>query len=421
MTKIEDYAKYWSRRSARRNPSAIRVLNPLSRVPGMISLGAGNPNKDTFPFEQVTIKLKSGSEIPISGTNLIAGLEYSNSYGITGLVEWLHKHQIEAHSPPYSSPSDVGILCTNGTQDAMNLAFDMLLNEGDSILTDLPTYTGALAALAPYGCKIQGVETDGDGMIPQELSKVLTTWDISSSPFPRVLYTIPTGQNPSGCTISQDRRAEIYKIACENDIIIIEDDPYYYLSFSENRLKSFLSMDVEGRVIRLDSFSKILAGGLRLGWVTGHVGFVERMQLHTQVVSVHASGMSQAIAWNTLQAWDKDGWEGQLANVRKFYKERRDIFVSLAEKHLKGLAVWNVPVAGMFLWIKLLGVSDTRALILEKAVEAKVLLLPGQFFMPDNSASPYVRASFSTATPEQMDEALSRLASLLKDHLNTAN
>jgi len=411
-TKINDYNKYLSRRSARRGPSAIRTLVPLTKLPGMISLGVGAPNPITFPYEKVTIALKDGTTVDLSGDALYEGLQYSSSYGLPPLVDWIKKNQASTHKPTLT---DWNVMVTTGSQDALNIAFDMLLNEYDSILTESPTYVGVLAGLAAFGGNVIGIETDGNGLIPSALEKKLENWD-KALPVPRVLYIIPTAQNPAGTTIPLERKQQIYQIASKYDLIIIEDDPYYFLSFSDEPLRSFFSMDVDGRVLRFDSFSKVLSGGLRLGWVTGPSPLVERMQFHQQACALHTSGMSQVVALTTLQAWEKNnGWETHLTYVKNFYRKRRDIFLELAEKYLKGLAEWNTPVAGMFVWFKLLSIDDSFSLIMEKAVSKKVLLVPGQHFMPDNKPCPYVRASYSIASPEEMEEALKRLAALLRE------
>jgi kynurenine/2-aminoadipate aminotransferase len=164
-------------------------------------------------------------------------------------------------------------------------AIDLLVDEGDPVLVEDPTYSGALSVFRPYNCKIVGIKTDQDGLVPDALQAVLKNWR-AGQPRPRVLYTIPTGQNPSGTTLPNARRKAVYEIAAEHDLMIIEDDPYWNLRFDGERdLHSLWSLDTEGRVLRLDSFSKIVSSGFRLGWVTGPKTLVERIQLDQQVTS----------------------------------------------------------------------------------------------------------------------------------------
>ena len=191
------------------------------------------------------------------------------------------------------------------------------------------------------------------------------------------------------------------------------------------RVPSFFSLDLDGRVIRFDSFSKLLSAGCRIGFVSAAPEMIDRLSLHIQSTALHTSGVSQLLVAALLDRWEDHhndghatieptrGFERHVQLVSRFYRERRDLFVQAAEKHLTGLAEWTVPTAGMFSWIKLNNINDSMELIQSKAVDAKVLFVPGGVFMPNGEPSPYVRASFSTATPEQIDEALARLRKLL--------
>lgn len=190
---------------------------------------------------------------------------------------------------------------------------------------------------------------------------------------------------------------------------------YYFLHLDGPPPPSLLSMDIDGRVLRFDSFSKVLSSGLRLGFATGPSALVSRLELHTQAVNLHTCGLSQVAVAKLLRQWGPQGFDAHVVSICDLYRSQRDAFVASAERHLKGLAEWHAPVAGMFVWLKLLGVEDTLALITEHAVKEKVLLVPGAAFSPGrDDKSGYVRAAYSTATPAEMDEALARLARLLR-------
>eukprot|EP01105_Mastigella_eilhardi_P007547 TRINITY_DN189_c0_g1_i2.p1 TRINITY_DN189_c0_g1~~TRINITY_DN189_c0_g1_i2.p1 ORF type:complete len:402 (-),score=135.41 TRINITY_DN189_c0_g1_i2:258-1463(-) len=397
---MERYGKFLSKRSARRQPSAIRALQPLMATPGMISLGGGNPNGVTFPFKSASFELRDGDHVTISPQNLAVALQYSPSYGLPGFTEYLKNFQREQHHPP----QDVCIVVSSGSQDLMCKAFDMLVDEGDYVLVESPTYPGALGALRPIGCSTVGVECDEHGLIPERLEQTLASWDPAKR-FPRLLYLIPNGQNPSGASLTLERKKAIYALAHKWDLLILEDDPYYFLTYPTEPAKpmtpSLLSMDIDSRVIRLDSFSKIMSSGIRIGFATGHPFLIERLQLDMQVSLLHTSGLSQMLLLELLRKWGDDGWNAHVASVR-FYKQRCDKFCELAEKHLGGKATWSKPAAGMFLWLRLTGVDDTKELIQTRALEKKVLLLPGQLFDPSGKPSPYVRASFSPASDADM-------------------
>jgi kynurenine/2-aminoadipate aminotransferase len=228
------------------------------------------------------------------------------------------------------------------------------------------------------------------------------------------------------------RKKEVYSICQQHDLLIVEDDPYYYMQYAESRTPSLFSLDVDGRVLRTDSFSKILSSGVRVGCVTGPKKLVEQMDLHNQATIMHTSGLSQYAVLTILRHWgvgDAAGvgvidnkypvWEAHLSKINKFYAKQCDAFFAAAAKHLideegKPLAEYRRPTAGMFVWMKLLGVEDTTQLIMTEAVEKKVLLVPGSAFFPGAPKTPYVRAAFSVATVEQIDTAMQRLGEMLR-------
>jgi len=423
---VTNYEDYLSTRSRLREPSAIRALQPLLSIPGMISLGGGMPNFSTFPFTKFTAELKDGTVLEFSGEKALTEcLQYSVTGGLPRLVKHLEELQMKEHSPP----SGKARLCvTTGSQDGLSKAFDMLLNPGESLLVESATYSGSLAFLKPLGVKLVPVAMEDGHLKPGSLRSILANWSESADgPRPKVLYTIPTGANPTGGSLSLEEKMEMYVVAREYDVLIMEDDPYHFMQYpgpGEKRTRSFLSMDVDGRVLRFDSFSKLLSSGMRLGFATGPAPLIERIELHTQASNLHTAGIPQAFVAALFDHWaannNGSSYEGFIMHVdsiAEFYRERRDVFIDSCEKHLTGLATWTRPTAGMFVWFKLIGVKDSWPLIKEKAVDKKVLFVPGQSFAtPDTEPSPYVRAAFSTATFEDMDEAIRRFAELLREY-----
>lgn len=233
----------------------------------------------------------------------------------------LQEMQVAEHAVPEDRAAELKVCITTGSQDALTKCFEMLMEEGESVLVESPTYSGALAALHPMNLNLVGVETDGDGLKPESMAALLDGWDESlQGPKPRVLYTIPTGSNPTGATLSDARRCAVYETVCRHDLLLLEDDPYWHLQFcrQEDRPSSFLKLDTEGRVLRFDSMSKILSSGLRFGWATGPAGLMERLELHGQSSHLHASGVSQAVVLALLERWNSegDGWEKHLDTVR---------------------------------------------------------------------------------------------------------
>ncbi|XP_038852045.1 kynurenine/alpha-aminoadipate aminotransferase, mitochondrial isoform X2 [Salvelinus namaycush] len=354
-----NYARFLTAVSAARKPSPIRMLTEIQQrsPPSMISLAAGAPNPNTFPFQSCSIQVKNGDMLTFDETMMKRALQYSASSGIPELLTWMKNLQKNLHSPPtanYSAEKGQMDMCvTTGSQEGLCKVFEMLVNPGDNVLLDAPTYSGTLAALAR-----------------------------------------------------------------QYDLLIIEDDPYYFLQFDKPWAPTFLSMDVDGRIIRTDSFSKILSSGLRIGFVTGPKPLVDRVVLHIQASTMHTSTFTQLMVSQLLHGWGQEGFLNHVDGVIEFYRTQRDAMLSSADKWLKDVAEWHAPAAGMFLWIKVKGVADTQKLIMEKALEKEVLLVPGGVFMINSSdPCPYVRAAFSLSTPQQIDEAFKRLSALIKESL----
>lgn len=398
----------------------------MSKAPKtLISLAAGCPNPNMFPFKSAAFTVENGSTIRFEEETMQRALQYSGTHGIPELLSWLKQLQIKLHNPPtVNYPPDQGqmdLCITSGCQDGLSRAFEMLINPGDNVLVSEPLYSGALFAMKPLGCNFISVPNDNYGIIPEGLKKILSQWkpEDSKDPAkrtPKFLYIVPNGNNPTGNTLTGQRKKEIYELARKYDFLIIEDDPYYFLQFTKPWEPTFLSMDVDGRVIRADSLSKVLSSGLRVGFITGPKFLIEKIVLHTQISTLHACTFSQFMISELLYQWGEEGFLAHVDRTIDFYKNQRDFILAAADKWLHGLAEWNVPKAGMFLWIKAKGISDAKKLIEEKAIEREVLLVPGSSFFVDNSApSPFFRASFSLVSPAQMDIAFQRLAQLLKD------
>lgn len=424
-----NYARFITARSAARRPSPIRVYTEIqSRAPkSVISLATGSPNPNTFPFKTATIHIDNGKTIQFDEQIMKRALQYSESAGIPELLSWLKQLQVKLHNPPTlhypSSQGQMDICVTSGSQDGLGKVFEMIINRGDNILLNEPVYSGTLQALRPLGCNMINVSSDEYGIIPDSLKEILSKWkpEDSKNPeknTPKFLYTVPNGDNPTGNSLTSNRKKEIYELARKYDFLIIEDDPYYFLQFNKPWAPTFLSMDVDGRVIRVDSFSKVLSSGLRIGFITGPKPFIERIVLHTQVSTLHTSTFTQLMVSQLLHQWGEEGFLAHTERVIDYYKKQKDALLKAADKWLSGLAEWHAPTAGMFIWFKIKGISDVKKLVEEKAIKKEILMVPGNAFYIDSSApSPYFRASFSLASPEQMDIAFQRLAELIKESL----
>ncbi|XP_045597416.1 kynurenine/alpha-aminoadipate aminotransferase, mitochondrial isoform X2 [Procambarus clarkii] len=420
-----NYSRFLTRTSKNRQPSLIRELTNLlsTASPELVFMAGGLPNPQMFPFQAASVTLTDGRTLSIHPKLMTDCLQYGATPGYPALVKQLKELTQKIHAPPCWENSD--LIVTAGSQDGLCKALEMMVNTGDYVVTQEPCYTGTLAILNPYKPRYLAVQGDHEGMKPEALKAVLSCWqpqDVRDAEenVPKVLYINPNACNPTGVSFTEERRWEIYKIASEYNLIILEDDPYYFVQFGDMKdfPPSFLSMDTDGRVLRFDSFSKILSSGLRIGYVTGPKPLIERIVLHEQVSVLHAPAMSQVLVSELLKLWGMEDFFKHTHKVQDFYHKQRDAMLKAADTHLKGLCEWSVPTGGMFLWLKVSGVYDTWDMILERALTKNVILVPGKAFMCDTSApSQYMRAAFSVVTPEAMDKGLSSLAELIREEI----
>uniref|UniRef100_A0AC11BET3 Uncharacterized protein n=1 Tax=Ovis aries TaxID=9940 RepID=A0AC11BET3_SHEEP len=399
-----NYTRFITAKSAARKPYSIRVMyEKLDKaLKSVISLATGLPNPNMFPFKTAVITIENGKAIQFDEQLMKKALQHSQSAGIPELLSWLKQLQVKLHNPPtiHYAPSQgqMDMCVTCGSQEGL---CKVRLEGKDNILVNKPVYSGTIHALQPLGCNMINVSSDEHGIIPDSLRETLSRWEPGDSKdpeknCPKFLYTVPNGNNPAGNSITAERKREIYELARKYDFLIT-DDPYYFMQFNKPWAPTFLSMEVDGCVIRADSFSKVLSSGLRVGFITGPKPLIKRIVLHTQVSAMHTSTFTQLLVSQLLHQW---GEEGFLAHVDRYC--------------ILGLAEWQVPNAGMFLWVKIKGIHDVRKLTEEKAI----FMLPGYGFCIDSSAPcPYFRASFSSASPEQMDMVRSRLAQLIEEPL----
>lgn len=344
-----------------------------------------------------------------------------------------------------------------GSTSAIEHALRMFCTRGDYILTEEYTYSGALEAMKPLGLRPASITMDDQGLSADHLEAVLTHWDSKErgAPKPFLLYTIPTGQNPTGVTQTLQRREDLYAVAEKHDLFVIEDDPYYYLHYPPKTDKpdpetdtspenqclrslptSYLSLDVSGRVLRLDSTSKILAPGLRCGWMTANSDIIAKILSHHDVGIVSPSGLAQLMVRNLLEdTWGHDGLARWLTYLRDQYSRRCRTLVEACENHLpREICSWRTPQAGMFLWVEVawrkhrlarlceneLAVTNFDAiedLVFSKALRKGSLVCKGSAFR-DPLATPvymFLRLAFATASLEGLVVAIERLGAAIRE------
>lgn len=262
---------------------------------------------------------------------------------------------------------------TIGSTSALDMTLRMFCSRGDYIISEEYTFATAVETAAPLGVKVAGVKMDGQGLLPESLDQLLATWDPAKrdgARKPFLLYTVPTGQNPTGATQGIERRKKIYRVAQKHDVYIMEDEPYYFLQmqpytgqgvpdvpppasheqFLKSLVPSYLSIDVDGRVMRMDSFSKVVSPGSRVGWITASEQIVERYKMHADVSTQGPSGMSQLMLFKMLdEHWGHEGYLDWLVFIRMEYTKRRNVILDACERYLPQEVVsWRPPMAGMF-------------------------------------------------------------------------
>jgi len=388
------WQQLYAERTERMRASDIREILKVTAQPDVISLAGGLPAPELFPVDEYRRAFEWVLE-----TDGAQALQYGPSEGYRPLRQLLAERL-----------SRFGIACqaddiiiTNGSQQALDLLGKVLLNPGDSVLVEKPTYLGALQAFNQYQPTYVAVEMDDDGMRVDQVERALQA-DRGRGRI-KFIYALPNFQNPTGRSLSFERRYRLVQIANEYGVPIIEDDPYGELRYEGQHLPTLKALDREGVVIYLGTFSKILAPGFRLGWIVA-TSEVHEMLLHAKQPSDLHTGMTQQMAtWQVA----RDGFvDTHVERIKTFYRERRDVMLRAVEEHFPGDARYTRPAGGLFVWAELPHHINTRDLLLE-AIQDKVAFVPGQGFHSDHSGTNTMRLNFSNVPPDQLREGIRRL------------
>jgi 2-aminoadipate transaminase len=381
-----------ARRAERLNPSTIREILKITERPGIISLAGGLPSADTFPVAA----MREATERVLRDSPREA-LQYAASEGFAPLREWV---AAELGSQGLAVEADQ-VLITTGSQQGLDLVGKVLIDPGSRVAVESPTYLGALQAFAPYEPEFVAVEGDAEGPLPEALN---------AAEGARFLYLLPNYQNPTGRCLGAVRRKALVQRALALGLPIVEDNPYGDLWFDEPPPPP-LSASAGERAIYLGSFSKVLAPGLRLGYVIAPRALYPKLLQAKQAADLHTPGFNQRVVHEVI----KGGFLRQhVPTIRARYKAQRDAMRAALERHLTGLARWNTPVGGMFFWLELAGGVDATAL-LPKAVEAGMAFVPGSTFFPQGGHENTLRLSFVTVPPERIAEGVAALARVLRE------
>lgn len=401
-----------ARRTGGLSPSPIRKLNPLMRTPGMISLGGGYPNAGTFALTSMEVVFKSGRKFQIRDTSM----DLACQYGPTDAHADLKPHIIQWHAAKDGVElKGEQIQVLNGAQEGLHTMAYLFLDEGDGVALSEPAYPGAMAAFRAFTQRFLPVPLDAQGMITTELERLLSKRKAAGERLPKFIYDVPNGNNPAGVSLSLSRRRHLLQLASKYDLLILEDDPYQLIQLEEDAPPPTLqSLDPEERVVRLDSFSKIFAPGLRLGYASGPAEIIRSFQLYKQGSNLHTSAMDQTLLAGFLASHSHEEFRAMIRENCKLYRRNRDAVLTAVKRRLPADIRYNVPSAGMFLWFEMPERFDADRMMERDCLDLGIILLPGSAFSTTGGLKNHMRASFSMISPEQADEGMLRFARMIE-------
>lgn len=400
----ETFDRFFSDASHLMKKSAIREILKLTQRPDMISFAGGLPSPDSFPVDD--IKQVTSEILEEDGA---AALQYGTTEGDIRLRTLLaERHNMRDGL----SLSPNNVIITTGSQQALDLCGKIFINRGDVVLCGLPSYLGGINAFSNYGARMKGIPLDDQGMRPDLLEKTIINLKNEGSVI-KFIYIIPDFQNPTGVTLPRSRRLEIIRIAERHDLIIVEDSPYRDVRFEGTPEPLMSSLDTRGRVVTLNTFSKILAPGFRLAWVTGHTSIIDKLVTAKQAADLCTPPFVQKI---TARYIEKGLLEINLKKTVDLYRDRRDYMLKCFREYMPEGVKWTEPSGGLFLFVTLPPSMDA-ARLLEKAIQKKVAFVCGSVFYCNNEGHNTMRINFSFSGPEDTREGVRRLAEAIREEM----
>ena len=376
--------------------SAIREIFKVIAQPGMISFAGGNPSLEALPDQQVSelaqyVLAHDGKAI----------LQYGATEGYPPFVE-----SLKSYGEDQLGVSIPAVLPVTGSTQAMDLLCKALLDPGDTVLVENPSFLGNLQCLKLYQANLVTVESDEDGLIPDDLELKIKKYH------PKLLYTIPTFQNPTGKTLPDSRRRAVADLANKYGMVVAEDDPYRDLRYEGEKVRAIKSYDQNGWVMFLGSFSKTISPGLRIGYIAGDAGIIRKCTIGKQSTDVHSANLNQAVVDQYLR---RNLLPDHISSICKGYGAKMHQMLQYLDQFPDGVS-FTRPQGGLFIWAELPEHIDTVNL-LSKAVERKVAYVPGTYFCADGGHMNTLRLNFSNSTPQQIETGMSILNDLIKSIL----
>jgi 2-aminoadipate transaminase len=396
-----DWESRYADRAKAMQASEIRELLKLTQQPDIISFAGGFPSRESFPtvdIAEVTthIMLTAAEE----------ALQYGTTEGYTRLREYC----------AYRSKRDgidaslENVVIVSGSQQGLDITSKILLNPGDQVIVEAPSYIGGLGAIRTYQPEISSVLMDDEGLIIDLLEEKIKKMEKK----PKFIYAIPTFQNPAGVTMPEKRRKQLVDLANDYDFLIMEDNPYGELRYSGSPVKAIKAFDDEGRVIYMSTFSKIFSPGMRLAWVIGDENFIRKFVISKQSTDLCTNSFVQRILYEYCR---RNLIDEHIELIKKIYKEKRDIMLSCLEKYFPDECTWTKPDGGLFCWARVPEYINTKNMVGE-AIKERVAYVQGSAFFVDGSGTNTMRLNFSYEPSEKIEEGAKRLGRVIQREID---
>jgi len=400
---LERYAGLFAERTTVMRSSAMRDLMAITARPEVISLAGGLPDTSTFPPQSFAAQMTR-----IAQESSAQALQYGPTEGFEETKDCIL--QVMGEEGMLPEPEDV--IVTTGGQQAIDLIAKTLVDPGDPVICEAPTYPGAVPVFCSYQADVTQIECDEDGMRVDELEEVLGGLERSGRR-PKFIYSVPSFQNPAGVTLSFERRRRLVELAREHEVLVVEDNPYGLLRYGGEPLPPLYQLDGGDYVIYLGTFSKILSPGIRLGWAVAPPPVMEKVVLGKQASDLCTSTLTQ---YFVREYFAEGRWREYIASLVEIYRHRRDVMLESLEKHFPPQATWTHPEGGLFVWATLPDYIDTDDL-LAKALREDVAFVPGHAAYVDGRGRSSMRLNFSGVTEEEIREGVRRIGRVVAEQV----
>lgn len=395
-----DWESRYADRAKAMKASEIRELLKLTQQPDIISFAGGLPSPLSFPTVDIA---------EVATHVMLTAAEEALQYGTTEGYDRLREYCAYRSKQEGIDASIDNVVIVSGSQQGLDIVSKVMLNPGDTVIVEAPSYLGGLGAMRMYQPTFTSIKMDDNGLLVNELEEVLKKLD---NP-PKLLYTVPTFQNPAGVTLPEKRREKLVDLAHEYNFVIMEDNPYGDLRYSGKPVKAVKAFDKEGRVIYLSTFSKIFSPGMRLAWVIGDEEFIRKFVIAKQSTDLCTNAFVQRILYEYCR---RDLFNEHIKKIRVMYKEKRDIMLESMEEYFPEGCSWTRPDGGLFLWARVPEIINTRDMVGE-AIKERVAYVHGSSFFVDDSGTNTMRLSFSHPANDKIGEGIKRLGRVIEKEI----